>query len=206
MQGAQVLSRPHTGRSIGHCVELVHATQRPALAPIIEHDGAAVDGQSVSCVAMAHARQALRAASQIGVAPEHWLLSTHATQRPALAPAVAHAGVAPVQSVAVHARQRPAAVSHTGVASPHCASRVHCTQRPAFMPVVAHTGVGARHVASETHSTQVPAATSHTVAAPAVHCVSAVHCTQRASVEHIARPVGHIDGPVAGGAEGHPPS
>ncbi len=170
----------------------VHRTQRPALVPVVAQAGVA-PAQSVALSGL-HARQTWVTASQRGVAPAHsalvlqathrlvallhtgvgdrqsaMLAEVHRTQRPALVPVVAHAGVAPVQSVAtvvlqgrhdrvavsqtglapeqsalvLHPTQRLVAMLHTGVGATHAVALtvVHWTQRPALVPVVAHAGV-----------------------------------------------------------------
>lgn len=168
----------------------VHCTQAPARAPEVTHTGSA-EGHSLSA---AHARHTWVATLQTGVAPEQSASALHATQvslvvlhtavgatqaavfpalhctqRPALAPAVSHAGVAPLQSVALeglharhvnvpgsqmgvpppqsalvtHVRHTLAATSQMAVGATHAAGRaaVHCTQRPEFAPSTSHTGV-----------------------------------------------------------------
>jgi hypothetical protein len=168
----------------------VHSTHCPALGPVTAQAGVA-PLQSVT-LAGSHARHTCAVASQIGVAPPQSELLTqpthtlvvvshagvgaaqfagdvHATHRPAFVPVVAHAGVAPEQSVALlvlHGRQTCAVASQIGVAPPQFAFvrqptqrfcvvsqmgvdpvqapaeiPVHCTHRPAFVPVTAHAGV-----------------------------------------------------------------
>ena len=79
-----------------------------------------------------HATQRLAAVSQTGVAPEHCASEVHPTQRPASRPAVAHTGVAPLQSEGVageHGRHIRAPVSQMGVPPAQSALVAQPTQR-----------------------------------------------------------------------------
>lgn len=104
--------------------------------------------QSVADAA-SQARHARVRVSQIGVEPRqsalvahthalavhipvaHWVLVTHWTQRPALAPAVAQTGVEPPQSAfEAHARQVCAVASQMGVGPPQSALVAHWSAQP----------------------------------------------------------------------------
>ena len=166
----------HAGVAPEHRVDIVavHSTH----SPVALHAGVAPE-QSVSD------RQPMHrfAGPQIMVIPvqRDSIALVHSTQRPALVPEPAHAGVVPVQSAAVatsQARQMRVTVSQIGVPPPQSALRVHiaqefvgtlqlngpahtpgfvalhCTHRPATGPVSAHTGAAPVQSESLPHGRQ----------------------------------------------------
>jgi hypothetical protein len=98
--------------------------------------------------------------------------AVHCTQRPALAPLVAHTGRSPAQSPAVQARHMRVAGSQKGVAPAQSALVAHCTQRLL--------------VASQRGDGPVQAAV-----------LAAVHCTQRPSLAHAGEAPAQSVGRVA---------
>ena len=114
------------------------------------------------------------ASSQRGVSIGHpaRIDAVHCTQRPALAPLVAHTGRSPAQSPAVQARHMRVAGSQKGVAPAQSALVAHCTQRLL--------------VASQRGDGPVQAALS-----------VGVHCTQRPSLAHAGEAPAQSVGRVA---------
>ena len=142
----------------------VHPQRFTPSAPATQAVPSALIAHAAAIEPTTHGTQRLVVASHAGVAPVQAdvLASVHCTQRPALRPSVAHAGVAPEQSVAElarHGRHTRRAVSHTGIAPAQSALLVQPThefvavshtperqsalatqgtQRPALGPVTAH--------------------------------------------------------------------
>lgn len=201
----------------------VHSTQRPALSPAVAHAGVA-PVQSVALVT-SHARQVLVVVLQIGregsrqsawvVHPTHALVaglqtegamqapvwaSVHSTQRPALAPAVAHTGVAPVQSAATQARQRRDVRSQSGVAPAQSPWVLHPTHTFGAARSVVQSCVAPAHdprmpPGSGVQATQLPALTpapAHTGSAAegqSAACVAVLHARQTLAVgSHTGNP------------------
>lgn len=201
----RLLSASHAGVVPMHAAVLaaVHCTQRPVSRPAVAHAGVG----AWQSIAVAQGRQVRVVVSHTGAAPEQSAslaqptqrlvppsqtpvrqsaLTTHCTQRPALAPVVAQA-LAPgsaqsVEAVAVaqgrhacvvasqagragstqsrlpaHATQVLVARSQRGVGEVQCVSLVQATQRPEFAPLEAQAG---------------------RVASMAAHCASEAQATQ----------------------------
>ena len=87
-----------------------------------------------------------------GIVPLHWAFEVQGTH---VALVVSHAGVAPVQAVALVAEHWPQAplAWQAGVAPPHSASPAQARQTWA---TVLHTGVVPPHWAFEVQGTQMP--------------------------------------------------
>lgn len=231
LHAAQVsVARLHTGAGAMQAVDCaaVHCSQRPAFAPAISHAGVA-PVQSVALAGL-HARHVNSTVSHTGVPPAQSALVTHArhtfavrshtfvgaihaagrvavhwTQCPEFGPAVAQAGVAPVQSVGCAASQArqvrvPASqigvaplqfalvrhaqvcvvVWQAGVSPPHAVMFVaeHCAHEPAAEPAERHAGVAAEHSVSFAHARHRRVPVSHTGRLPP-HWASVRHCEVR---------------------------
>ena len=100
-----------------------------------------------------HARQVLVVVLQIGVVPEHVVLSTHATHAPVLEHAECVASAAAHWVAVVHPVQVLVAVEQIGVTPEQLASVRHCTH---LFVAVSQTGVAPEQVELSVHCTHAP--------------------------------------------------